>query len=865
MNTYPDTKTKPWAHQVDAFKKAVDQDSFYLALDMGCGKSKVAVDLCNHHKDKLVLIICPKSVIPVWKKQFDLHSYTDYEIIAVTKKMTIKKKTAEIKKSLDLAALRGKPAAVVLNYEAFWRTPLGPTYDKHGRMLRTGLLGSYIWDKIILDEGHRIKSPGGRASWGAYRLAKKCKTKLILSGTPMPHALSADCPVLTPTGWKTISELKVNEYVIGSNGKPTKVIGVWPQGKKTLYSVTFSDDSNILCTAEHLWQVTSRGRRSRKLQPLIKRTDELNNSLPKTRINGNESLFDKNGAARWHIPIPEPIQFKVQAVPLDPYLLGALIGDGHFGSSIGFVTADKQIKDEISKVLPKGIKLIEHQGGSRGKAIDYRISSGKKGGSLKGFVRGPIKNPVTVAIESLGLQGHRSYEKFIPNCYLLNNIETRLSILQGLCDTDGSSYGSTTKYVTTSKKLADDIKFLVQSLGGYVKKISKEFPKEVTLPNGNKTISRTKYIIFFRMKLNPFRLKRKKDKFKPPWRKPRKSIIKIEEKKKANAVCITVEAEDGLYVAKNFIVTHNSPIDIYAQYRFLDNTVFGTNFNQFKQKYCIIGGYENKQVLGFRDIEDLHERFYSKAFRVLSRDVLDLPDTMHEIRTFDLDPKTMRIYKELEKEFITEVLKGNKIDKKMSVTNALVKMLRLTQMTAGIAKWDDGTETTIDNNKMNVVKDILEDLPEDEPVVIVGKFTPEIRAIKEVCKSLGRSCTELSGHKNQLEEWQNGKFDCIAVQVQAGKEGVDLTRAHYTIFSSTGCSLGDYEQILKRTDRPGQKHKGIYYHCLANDTYDVKIWNALKEKKKVVESVLSEIENGGNNSSMADMAIQDALKLFRAA
>ena len=220
-------------------------------------------------------------------------------------------------------------------------------------------------------------------------------------------------------------------------------------------------------------------------------------------------------------------------------------------------------------------------------------------------------------------------------------------------------------------------------------------------------------------------------------------------------------------------------------------------------------------------------------YMVKKRDVLDLPDVIHIKRAVNLSSKMQKIYNEFNKDFFAEISNGE-----ISADNALVKLLRLTQMTAGILQLDDGTREFKDDSKLEEIKEILTDLPENEPVIICAKFTPELQRIKDLCKKLGRSCAELSGQLNNLQEWKAGKFNCLAVQIQAGKEGVDLTRSAYVIFSSTGCSLGDYEQFLARTDRPGQTRNVTYYHLLAKGTVDIKIAHALKLKKNVVNSIM---------------------------
>ena len=108
-------------------------------------------------------------------------------------------------------------------------------------------------------------------------------------------------------------------------------------------------------------------------------------------------------------------------------------------------------------------------------------------------------------------------------------------------------------------------------------------------------------------------------------------------------------------------------------------------------------------------------------------------------------------------------------------------------------------------------------------------------------KDVGRESLELSGRKRELEDWQNGKAPILAVQIQAGGSGIDLTRAAYCVYLSTGFSLGDYEQSLARVHRPGQDRTVFYYHLIAKDTVDVQVFHALRARKDAVEAVLADL------------------------
>jgi len=281
----------------------------------------------------------------------------------------------------------------------------------------------------------------------------------------------------------------------------------------------------------------------------------------------------------------------------------------------------------------------------------------------------------------------------------------------------------------------------------------------------------------------------------------------------------------------------HDPLDIYAQYRALNPRIFGTKYVKFKARYAVMGGYLGKQIFEYQNLEDLNRRFYSIAHEVKADDVLDLPPKIDREIFFDLKPSTMRIYKSLEKDLIAEVDSGE-----ITADNVLVKLLRLAQITTGVLKLDDGTEKFIDTSKIERIIDFLEDIPPSAPIAIYYKFTPEGRRLKQELEKTGRTVSMVYGQKDQLKDWQEGKTNTIILQIDAGSEGIDLTRSQYCIYSSTGVKLGVYQQSRKRIHRPGQNQKVFYYHVLARNTVDISNMMALRDKKEVVDFVMRGIE-----------------------
>jgi SNF2 family DNA or RNA helicase len=284
----------------------------------------------------------------------------------------------------------------------------------------------------------------------------------------------------------------------------------------------------------------------------------------------------------------------------------------------------------------------------------------------------------------------------------------------------------------------------------------------------------------------------------------------------------------------------HSPLDLFAQYRFLDPSIFGRSYYAFKARYAVMGGYENKEVVGYNHTDEMNARMYSIAYRVRAADVLDLPPAVHVERTCELEPKARKHYKELWRDFVTEVDGGT-----VTAANAMVKLLRLQQLTSGYLRTEEGEDVEVSKAKAGLLTEIFSDLDTVEPVVVFCRFRADLDTVRQMAEDTGRSVAELSGRSNQLADWQAGNRTVLAVQIQAGGVGIDLSRAHYAVYYSLGFSLGEYEQSLARLHRPGQARSVTYLHLIADGTVDRHVYAALRERKDVVTSILDAVRKGG--------------------
>ncbi len=164
--------TTSWQHQREALAFVKDKPGSMLAMEMGTGKTKVAIDLMDTQDYRRVLIICPLSVVAgVWPGEFAKHSAAPWTVLPLARG-SVKDKQAQA----EAALLKSERAAVMINYESVWREPFGSWAKKQP------------WDLVVMDESHRCKTPGGVASRYCSRLSDRVPQRLALTGTPMPHS-----------------------------------------------------------------------------------------------------------------------------------------------------------------------------------------------------------------------------------------------------------------------------------------------------------------------------------------------------------------------------------------------------------------------------------------------------------------------------------------------------------------------------------------------------------------------------------------------------------------------------------------------------------------------------------------------------
>lgn len=341
-----------------------------------------------------------------------------------------------------------------------------------------------------------------------------------------------DSLVLTPHGWRQIGNICPGDHVIGSQGQPITVLAVYPQGIQPSYRVRFSDGSSVEAGPEHLWACDYlRGGRTWDRLVLTTKQLRARPKIMRSWPSGRTTTVDIAKTVLYLPMLAGPVHFATtRDVPIPPYTLGQLIANGSLnGAGIALSTnaADwLSVKNEL-----------ESEGTVIGNCHQY-----------SNVVRAGIPG-MTRLVRSLGL-GIKSPEKFVPRPYLMLMPEERLALLQGLMDGDGTARGNRITFSTTSHQLANDVRELVEGLGGIA-----------TVHHYQRSDGkRDDYQVRMRLPATmcPFRVPRKANNWRPSRFRPCRTVIGVDYVRDVESVCIAVDAPDHLYVTEHAILTHNT-------------------------------------------------------------------------------------------------------------------------------------------------------------------------------------------------------------------------------------------------------------------------------------------------------------------
>ena len=400
--------------------------------------------------------------------------------------------------------------------------------------------------------------------------------------------------VQTPEGPVPIGSIKVGDFVVGVDGLPKAVRGVFPQGVKKSYKVYFNDGSSCECCEDHLWSV--------KTANDVHRGGDFR-VLPLKHIA--KKLKQSNGNRIWSIPQCSPVEYVKKSLPISPYVFGLILGDGSVnGGSFHISNTSEQILRNVQEIYPQSYRTIS------GDIVPYI-----PGGREENILRKIFKERFVSCL---------SKNKRIPLEYMYTCVEHRVSLLRGLMDTDGYiSEDGHTSYTTASEGLAKDVESLVKSLGGISKiRYKKSKCQTGEFDSWNVLVSLLPEVDYVS---KAFKLDRKPKKSKYP---PRRYIDRIEFSRECETVCISVEGDH--YLTNNYIVTHNTTCALeLAHQRGGRLLVVCPSYLILNWKKEVNKFYPGKSVTTFKTSKDVY-KVWDTDIVIISYDMLKVADCLFE-------------------------------------------------------------------------------------------------------------------------------------------------------------------------------------------------------------------------------------------
>ena len=375
------------------------------------------------------------------------------------------------------------------------------------------------------------------------------------TGTGKSTTDSTRVPVFSEDGsvaWKRAGDLVVGDYVFARDGSPTKVLGVFPQGERDVYRVTFEDGRTLDVSDNHLWVVYARDEPLDQGPTIYSTQTLMNKGLWTDAINGRKYM-------KYAVPMNKPVQWPTTDFSMDPYILGALIANGKLTKTLAFLSDNEDIVESIGQAI--GAVSWNRCG----RSYTWQFNE-----DVWGFTR-KIRTGSVLVGELQQLIGKQASERFIPKPYLYASIEQRWALIQGLFDCDGSikfcdSGYYDVLYKTTSQLLAEDIRILLFSLG-----ISCSIAKHKRMLYGELWSEYEIYVkvrhadkhLFFRHNQTQKNFAIKAQSV-PERHEKRFDYVGIRSIEKLDAqesmTCIYVDNDEHLYQAGDFIVTHNTEV-----------------------------------------------------------------------------------------------------------------------------------------------------------------------------------------------------------------------------------------------------------------------------------------------------------------
>jgi hypothetical protein len=360
-----------------------------------------------------------------------------------------------------------------------------------------------------------------------------------LAGTGKAQPL--DCKIMTDTGYRSMGEMTIGNKIFGSDGKLHNVVGVYPQGKKDVYEIEFSCGEKTKCCEDHLWNYQTKPHRDQKKGFSTTSLKHLR-SLPLTIKSGSYDAWNL------YIPMTTPLEFDEVPIPIPAYIFGLFLGEGGF--TTGVIKFSNPEQDIITTVQQYCTSM----------GLSFNFSAGCTWSVVDVNSNRSTPNFFTSYFKEFGQYGLKSEYKFIPDIYKYNSVQKRIDLLSGLIDSDGEVNGSCYNFSSTSLQLTNDVKWLVESLGG-----TATFEERQTYFNdtsGDKKAGLPSYRLHIKMPrdIQVFKSEKHKSKFRLGQTGARRTIRSITYIGQEECQCIMTDNPTGLYLTDHCIVTHNTTI-----------------------------------------------------------------------------------------------------------------------------------------------------------------------------------------------------------------------------------------------------------------------------------------------------------------
>lgn len=490
---------------------------------------------------------------------------------------------------------------------------------------------------------------------------------IILGPSSFGKVQPYDAKIATPDGMLEMRDIHVGSQIIGADGKPHTVTAVFPHKDWDFYKVTFSDGSVTECGMEHLWNVNSYRQRHR--------TNKNGERIPdysfktKTLQQLVESgLTCKGKTPKYRVPLPKPVEFNPITVKIGPYLMGLLLGDRSFTRKE--IVLHRQDKEDILQ----NIESAKHY---------FKISKGRYGFyKIKPYEQ--LKKVVAAYYNPGMLLG----ERYIHKDYLYNSVENRIALLHGLMDSNCGHAGSEyCTYTTNSLRLAQNIRTLIQSLGGTASVVKLKPFKNSPKPRYSVRI------LYFNPEIPLFTLKRKQSivHYDPTMYLGR-NIKTVTYSRKCDGQCIKVDAEDELYLTDDFIVTHNTSL----------TTALALHASRYKCEQNNNKGFKVIQIVFEDRIKQIQRKHFSRITQVeacnLSKEeyaqyVRDILDNYEDKEIIQENLRIIRL-KSGEKsiDFIIDLIKKH-INRGFRPDLVIIDYFECIKLTgsSSLSKWDKET------------------------------------------------------------------------------------------------------------------------------------------------------------------------------